>query len=404
MYNKSSSPTLLDVTFSGNSAGLGGGGLYNDQSTAFEVVSRATFSGNTAAKGGGVYNTSSNPFFYNATFHANSATNQGGGMYSEFTSPSFTNVTFSANTAGSSGGAMYNVSSNPQIADGIFWGDTPQEMANPSPSLLNIADSIVKGGCPLNTTCTAVGNVDPVLGPLQKNGGFTKTRALLTGSSAVDNGGGNSTCQATDQRGVSRPQGIRCDIGAYEVRAQVFLSQPAYDGWITESSENSSIGGSTDGASTTMRMGDDDLNRQLRSLVSFDTTPLPDGATVIGALLMMFNTTGAGTSPFSTHGKLVIDLAKPYFGAGLPLAPSDFQAAATVPAAGHVSSIEVYGFYFGVLSSLGRAAVNRKGTTQLRLRFGKDDNNDSSADYLAVYSGDSNLLLTQPALWVYYNP
>jgi hypothetical protein len=56
-------------------------------------------------------------------------------------------------------------------------------------------------------------NVDPLLGPLADNGGPTDTRALAQGSPAVDAGAG---CAATDQRGVARPAGGACDIGAFE--------------------------------------------------------------------------------------------------------------------------------------------------------------------------------------------
>ena len=66
---------------------------------------------------------------------------------------------------------------------------------------------------------TDLPGTDPLLGPLQDNGGPTETHALLPGSPAIDLslaigepcGGG------TDQRGVPRPQGLGCDIGAFEV-------------------------------------------------------------------------------------------------------------------------------------------------------------------------------------------
>jgi hypothetical protein len=53
-----------------------------------------------------------------------------------------------------------------------------------------------------------------ILGPLTDNGGPTDTVAILPGSPAVDTGAG---CPPTDQRGVSRPRGRSCDIGAYEL-------------------------------------------------------------------------------------------------------------------------------------------------------------------------------------------
>ncbi len=64
-------------------------------------------------------------------------------------------------------------------------------------------------------------STDPKLGALASNGGFTQTRALLPGSSAID-AGDNGTCSSSavsnlDQRGITRPQGAACDIGAFEL-------------------------------------------------------------------------------------------------------------------------------------------------------------------------------------------
>ena len=68
-------------------------------------------------------------------------------------------------------------------------------------------------------------NTDPLLGPLQNNGGPTQTKALLPGSPAIDAGnpsgcrGGNGQLLTTDQRGQPRPDhedSVGCDMGAYE--------------------------------------------------------------------------------------------------------------------------------------------------------------------------------------------
>lgn len=75
-------------------------------------------------------------------------------------------------------------------------------------------------GCPTNPQRGDV-TVDParvfthVLQPLRSNGGPTRTQALRPGSPAVD-AGDPVRCGGTDQRGVARPQGARCDIGAFE--------------------------------------------------------------------------------------------------------------------------------------------------------------------------------------------
>ncbi|HET8956457.1 MAG TPA: choice-of-anchor Q domain-containing protein [Solirubrobacterales bacterium] len=59
-------------------------------------------------------------------------------------------------------------------------------------------------------------NTNPLLGALANNGGETDTLALQAGSPAID-AGTNDGCPATDQRGVSRPQGSACDVGAFEL-------------------------------------------------------------------------------------------------------------------------------------------------------------------------------------------
>jgi hypothetical protein len=58
--------------------------------------------------------------------------------------------------------------------------------------------------------------IDPGLGLLQDNGGPTWTHGLLSGSPAIDAGSSDCPEPATDQRGVGRPQGSACDIGAFE--------------------------------------------------------------------------------------------------------------------------------------------------------------------------------------------
>src|SRR5207237_9453115 len=66
---------------------------------------------------------------------------------------------------------------------------------------------------------------DPRLGPLADNGGRTLTHALLSGSPAID-AGDNAGAPAADQRGVSRPRAMACDIGAYEFVPPAFSLAP----------------------------------------------------------------------------------------------------------------------------------------------------------------------------------
>jgi hypothetical protein len=62
---------------------------------------------------------------------------------------------------------------------------------------------------------TSTTPIDPLLGILHDNGGYTATHALWADSPAID-AGNPATCLPTDQRGVDRPVGSACDIGAYE--------------------------------------------------------------------------------------------------------------------------------------------------------------------------------------------
>ena len=67
-------------------------------------------------------------------------------------------------------------------------------------------------------------NMNPLLGPLRDNGGPTPTQALLPGSPAIDHGD-DAGCPTADQRGVPRPRGAACDIGAYEYGGIIYIPQ-----------------------------------------------------------------------------------------------------------------------------------------------------------------------------------
>jgi hypothetical protein len=66
-----------------------------------------------------------------------------------------------------------------------------------------------------NQVGTGAAPIDPKIGRLATNGGTTKTHALMLGSPAID-AASDGECPASDQRGVTRPQGAHCDIGSYE--------------------------------------------------------------------------------------------------------------------------------------------------------------------------------------------
>jgi LPXTG-site transpeptidase (sortase) family protein len=144
IYNNSGSPTLTNITFSGNAAYSGGGMINNWGSNP--TLTAVTFSGNAALFGGGMANyNSSSPSLTSVTFSSNSATDRAGGMYnSSGSSPTLTNVTFSNNHASSYGGGMVNNSSSPALANVTFSGNTASNYgggmvnASSSPTLTNV--------------------------------------------------------------------------------------------------------------------------------------------------------------------------------------------------------------------------------------------------------------------------
>ena len=129
-----------------------------------------------------------------------------------------TNVTFLGNEAtgyyGLQGGAMANfLYSSTTVTNSILWDVTRREIYNSTGGGVSITYSDVRDGY------TGVGNINlpPLLGPSDYYGGAAKSAALLPGSPAID-AANSDYCPATDQRGVARPQGSGCDMGAFEAR------------------------------------------------------------------------------------------------------------------------------------------------------------------------------------------
>ncbi len=203
-------------------------------------VDKTTFSNNSANNGAGIY-AGGNSTITNSTFSGNLATtNDGGAIFANGGTMNITNSTFSGNTAAGTGGGLVTSAGSPpvvKINNSTFYGNKAAVGGGirvwlGSATIQNtiVANSLSGGNCSRTTsngynlssdrTCGgSTGDLtytNPKLGPLANNGGPTLTFALLTGSPAIDHGN-NATCAATDQRGVPRPLGPRCDIGAYEL-------------------------------------------------------------------------------------------------------------------------------------------------------------------------------------------
>ncbi len=209
---------LTDTTVNGNSAGRGGG-IYFNGTTA--TISGSTISNNTATGseeydggGGGIYNDATMQLV-NSTLSGNTAAFGGGGILNDNVME-IIHGTIAGNTAGSYGDQIYN-SNSLDVKNTIISGSATNCSGGDEggPNITSSGNNIDSGtSCELNDVGD-LSNTDPQIGALASNGGPTQTRALLAGSPAIDAADGG-WCPADDQRGVARPVGPQCDIGAFE--------------------------------------------------------------------------------------------------------------------------------------------------------------------------------------------
>lgn len=201
--------TINNSTLSNNIAHNSlGGGILNDGTL---TINNSTISGNIANGGGGIGNDGSLTI-NNSTLSDNSASAYGGGILNiGYGIITINSSTLSGNSASLLGGGIenYNTENTISIRNSIINNSSSGGDCHNSGTVIDNGHNIVK-----DNSCGFTGGSDPLLGPLQDNGGVTYTHALLPGSPAIDAG---NTLLTTDQRGIARPQGNNDDIGAFEV-------------------------------------------------------------------------------------------------------------------------------------------------------------------------------------------
>jgi hypothetical protein len=207
--------TSIDENFAVSGTGSGGG---IGNSGGLIVISSAIIN-NNAIDGGGVINNGSLAMI-NSTVSGNNGNGGGGLQNRNLATISYS--TFSDNMALAGGGILMitgtvNLNStiialNPGGGDCFIAGGVliSQDYNLDGDNSCNLSQPNDLPGMP------------PLLGPLQNNGGWTQTQALMPGSPGID-GGDSATCPPGDQRGFPRPIGPACDIGAYEAGMAVYL-------------------------------------------------------------------------------------------------------------------------------------------------------------------------------------
>ncbi|MGW4537262.1 choice-of-anchor Q domain-containing protein [Streptomyces chartreusis] len=235
--------TLRRVTVTGNSAGYGGG-IFNVPGSHLDLID-STVSRNVAGEAGGIRfddtgtvtsSTIADNRVTNPGDRPGSLAGYGGGIDIRGRGPvEILNSTITGNRSSDGGGGINFApayldslpSPIPDVIDlplgrmtlrnSIIAGNTvngaPADCKKAFATIASLSNNLDSdGSCRL----TAPGDLPsrtPRIGPLVDNGGPTDTVALLPGSPALD---AADDCPATDQRGVARPQGAACDIGAYE--------------------------------------------------------------------------------------------------------------------------------------------------------------------------------------------
>jgi hypothetical protein len=214
------SGTFVNCTFYNNTVVAGNGGDGGDA-----IVAGAHTAGNGGnggnGTGGGLYNTGA-VAVVNCTFSGCGAV---GGTNGVAGGGSFTGSDGSPGRG--RGGDIAQGSGTFALQNSILGASSAGTNAyDTSASRITDAGFNISSDSSLNLSGTSLKNTDPKLGSLANNGGPTQTIALQTDSPAL-NRVPTALSPATDQRGVRRPQGAACDIGAYElVTLPAILVQP----------------------------------------------------------------------------------------------------------------------------------------------------------------------------------
>lgn len=233
--------TLSRTTVSRNRAGTDAGGIEVNSNNSSLTVLESTIANNEAVTGdgGGIRMVNGTHAFENATISGNRAGDDGGGFFTGTASlmtpeVSANNTTIARNVADAdesgagAGGGFYQLNGSIELDNSIVGENLDLgTVTGPDCAAGAITADYSLFGTTMGCTVAAGTNnltAAPLLSPLDDRGGPTPTHGLPGTSPATDAANPNppgsapGTCAMEDQRGVTRPEGLNCDMGAFERR------------------------------------------------------------------------------------------------------------------------------------------------------------------------------------------
>ncbi len=418
---------IINTTLLQNKANNGAGLFVTGNGTS--VIQGAIFKDNLATNGAGIFNRG-DMNVTSSDFQNNQAKNQGGGIFNGTKGDKVTTSCFVGNIASQGGGVFSGFDLS---AINNYWGSD----SGPSGDGLGIGDSINKNVLytPFSTTrCTPIEISIPII-PTQSATStpetstpsatptletptlsvtstletptpsdtptletptltlptttFTPTSTPTPTSTATDTFTATSTPISTaTATSTATPQ-------PPTEQTLTIHSQPANDGWIWRNQKNRAT---TNKLSTAIQVSTTTNGQQYRSILSFDTSSLPDDAVITSVVL---NLTSARNT---TVNSLVVDIKDGCFNGSCALTVQDYNAAASQSKAGIFTAISGSNSYVAEIGSSALSFINPKGITQFRIRLELPISQKLN-QILTFYSGNWQTANQQPVIEVkYYIP
>jgi hypothetical protein len=207
-------------------------------------------------------------------------------------------------------------------------------------------------------------------------------------TASVGNGGHTVTAKAFDAAGSSATSSASVTVSnAGGTTTVSFSSIAGDDGYVKAFSDGSSA---AVGTFTTLAVGRGTDGKFNRAIYSFDTSSLPDGASIVSATLAVTWSSGSG-SPWSdpAGNSMVVDVKSGVFGAAAATETADWSAAADASAAASIAAFSSGAKTSSGFVAAGLSAVNRTGKTQVRLRFSQ---NQGATAYVFLTEGSGATL------------